>query len=344
MRKFLSSLFVIIILIFTSAACTRMASKPAESDNSAEPTETATPVSEPTPDSSPAPSASPAEIYPMYDVSKVMYNTAFNGIDSNPLYEYFTEEANTEHTVTLSDGTVHTVLYIYNDKEASISIDGKKTIINEMIPIDLIYDKVGISINEFEGYEWIEVHYLYRVAPDGICTGIVSLSGSESGYLDPFNERVNYDIDDYLNLLGQNEEIITKELGYYSDYADIYKEELHRYLYDRLKIFAYDDEICAIAVSGQRMFGRTWDTFTEDQVHFSEIEEFLGLNLEISSVHTEYFVNAFNDPLEYIKAEYEDYILYFRLWGNNNDEIGLMVVTHKDFDGTLDDALLAMLS
>ena len=36
---------------------------------------------------------------------------------------------------------------------------------------------------------------------------------------------------------------------------------------------------------------------------FTKLKNF-GLNLEISSVHTEYFVNAFNDPLEYIKAEY----------------------------------------
>jgi hypothetical protein len=279
----------------------------------------------------------------MYDVSKVMYDTVFNGIDSNPLYEYFTSEANIEHTVTLSDGTVQTVLFSYNDKEASISIDGEKTVIDEMIPINLIYDKVAITVNEYEGYEWIEVHYLYRVAPDGICTGIVSPSGSQSGYLSPFDDSINYDIDDYLNLLGQNEEIITKELGYYSDYAEVHDEQLHRYLYDRLKIFAYNNEICAIAVSGQRMFGRTWDTFTKDQVHFSQIEEFLGVNFEVNSVYTEYFVNAFNDPLEYIKAEYKDYILYFRLWGDNNDEIGLMVITHKDFDGTLDDALLAML-
>jgi hypothetical protein len=42
-------------------------------------------------------------------------------------------------------------------------------------------------------------------------------------------------------------------------------------------------------------------------------------------------------------VESDNYILYFRLWGDNNDEIGLMVITHKDFDGTLDDALLAML-
>jgi hypothetical protein len=58
---------------------------------------------------------------------------------------------------------------------------------------------------------------------------------------------------------------------------------------------------------------------------------------------TVFTLSILYDPLEYIKAEYKDYILYFRLWGDNNDEIGLMVITHKDFDGTLDDALLAML-
>jgi len=290
--------------------------------------------------------AAPELTYPLYDVSKVMYDTTFKNIDSDPRYYEYTFEANKEHAVTTYSGIKHKVLYTYNDKEVSVTINGNKTVISEFIPIELLYDKINIRTDGYEDIEFLEVHYLFRVAPDGIANGIVTEESEvRVGVLgNPYNENINYDVDDYLNLLGQKEEIITKELGSYEDYSNnYYNEELHGYVYDRLIFYAYKDEICAITVAGQKIFGRTWKTFSNDQVHYSQIENFMGADFDITSIKTKYYENALDETLDFIKFKHGDYILYFRLWGDNEDEIGRVVVIHKDFEGKIDDALLAML-